>query len=232
QGYGLTESSPVISFNTIEHHRIGTVGRAIPGVEIRIADDGEVLSRGPHIMKGYWKKLQATAEAIDADGWLHTGDLGQIDADGYLSITGRKKELIVMSSGKKVAPVLIESLLVADEFIDQAVVFGDRRKFLSALIVPNFATLTTEAARMGINSTGSQELVSHPEIVRFFEARIEQRLAAVSSPERVKRFILLDRPFTLAADELTATMKVRRGTILRRYQRELDRLYEGPSQSE
>jgi long-chain acyl-CoA synthetase len=215
----------VITFNTTERNKIGTIGRPIPGVEVKIADDGEILSRGPHIMKGYWNKPEATAEAIDADGWLRTGDLGSIDADGFVTITGRKKDLIVLSNGKKVAPTLIESLLVADEFIDQAVVHGDRRKFLSALVVPNFTRLTEEARRQGIDGLASPELVRKPEILQFFDDRVQKRLACVSPQERVKRFILLPRAFTLADDELTTTLKYRRQVIFGRYQKELDALY-------
>jgi long-chain acyl-CoA synthetase len=226
QGYGLTESSPVISFNTLDAHRIGTVGRPIPGVEVRIAADGEVLTRGPHVMRGYWNKPQATAEALDADGWLHTGDLGELDADGFLTITGRKKDLIVLSSGKKVAPQQIESLLATDEFIDQAVVYGDRKKFLSAVIVPNLSALAAEARRRGIAVGSAQELASHSAIHDFMEGRVAERLSCVSASERVKRFILLDRAFTLAADELTATLKVRRQIVIDRYRRELDALYD------
>jgi long-chain acyl-CoA synthetase len=227
QGYGLTESSPVITFNTTEHNRIGTIGRPIPGVEVTIADDGEILSRGPHIMKGYWNKPEATAEAIDVDGWLHTGDLGSIDNDGFVTITGRKKDLIVLSNGKKVAPALIESLLVADEFIDQAVVHGDRRKFLSALVVPNFPRLAEEARRRGVDGVATAELVRRPDIAQFFEERIQTRLACVSPQERVKRFVLLPRAFTVADDELTTTLKYRRQVIFSRHQKELDSLYDG-----
>ncbi len=226
QGYGLTESSPVISFNTLTAHRIGTVGRPIPGVEVRIAADGEVLTRGPHVMRGYWNKPQATAEALDADGWLHTGDLGEVDGAGFLKITGRKKDLIVLSSGKKIAPQQIESLLAADELIDQAVVYGDRRKFLSAVIVPNLAALAAEARRHNIAVDGPAELVRHPAVFDLVERRVAERLSCVSAPERVKRFILLDRAFTLAADELTATLKVRRQIVIDRYRRELDALYD------
>jgi long-chain acyl-CoA synthetase len=225
QGYGLTESSPVITFNTTENNRIGTIGRAISGVEVKIAEDGEILSRGPHIMKGYWKKPEATAEAIDSDGWLHTGDLGAIDGDGYVTITGRKKDLIVLSNGKKVAPALIESLLLADELIDQAVVHGDRRRFLSALIVPNFARLAEHARTLGIQASSARELVAHPEISRLIDDRVQTRLGCVSPQERVKRFVLLDRAFTLADDELTTTLKYRRQVIFGKHQQAIDALY-------
>jgi long-chain acyl-CoA synthetase len=225
QGYGLTESSPVIAFNTIQHNRIGTVGRPIPGVEVNIASDGEILARGPNIMKGYWNKPQETAETVDQDGWLHTGDLGSIDTDGFLSITGRKKDLIVLSNGKKVAPSLIESLLVADEYIDQAVVHGDRRRFLSALIVPNFTRLEQQARQWGLDQLPRSELVRSPQTMQFLDERVQQRLACVSPQERVKRFLLLDRPFTLADDELTTTLKYRRQVIFSKHEHQIDRLY-------
>jgi len=228
QGYGLTESSPVITFNTLEHNRIGTIGRAIPGVEAKVAGDGEILSRGPNIMKGYWNKPEATAEAIDSDGWLHTGDIGSIDSDGFVTITGRKKELIVLSSGKKVAPALIESLLAADEYVDQAVVFGDQRSYLCALIVPNFARLIEQACRMGLSGCTVADLVQHPDVYRFFDGRVQERLSCVSPQERVKRFALLPRQFTLADDELTTTLKLRRGVIHRRYQKQLEAIYVRP----
>jgi long-chain acyl-CoA synthetase len=231
QGYGLTESSPVITFNTTEHNRIGTIGRPIPGVEVKVGADGELLSRGPHIMKGYWNKPEATAEAIDAEGWLHTGDLGSIDAGGFVTITGRKKELIVMSSGKKVAPALIEALLVADEYIDQAVVYGDRRSYLAALIVPNFTRLTEQGCRLGINGSNVNDLVRNPDMLRFIESRVQERLTCVSPQERVKRFALLSNPFTLANEELTTTLKLRRKVIFHRYQKEIDALYDGTTPS-
>ena len=144
QGYGLTESSPVISFNRKEHYKLETVGQAIPGVEIAIAADGEVLTRGPHVMKGYWNNPEATAEAI-RDGWLHTGDLGSLDAEGFLTITGRKKELLVLSNGKKVVPTYLEGLLLTDPCIDQAVIYGEGRNFLTALIVPHWEQTTRGA---------------------------------------------------------------------------------------
>jgi long-chain acyl-CoA synthetase len=216
EGYGLTETSPVISSNTPDANRIGTVGRAIPGVEVRIADDGEVLTRGPHVMKGYWNKPEATAETI-RDGWLYTGDLGSLDEDGFLRITGRKKEIIVTAGGKNIAPRYIEHLMTEDPIIDQAVIFGDRRKFLSALIVPNFEMLGPEAEKIGVNGQTPDELVADPNIYTLSE---------VSKYEQVRKFVLLARPFTIQAGELTPTLKVRREQVYQRYRERIDALYD------
>jgi len=222
-GYGLTESSPVISFNRTTRFREGTVGPALPGVEIKIAPDGEILSRGPHIMKGYWKNAAATAEAI-RDGWLYTGDLGSLDADGFLKITGRKKELLVLSNGKKVVPTYIEGLLVADDCIDQAIVHGEGRSCLTALIVPDWNNLRKLMGSECQNKP-EEELARDPAVHEFLRGRIHQRLADVASYEQVKKFIVLPRPFTVAADELTVSLKMRRGVIFAKYQAELDALY-------
>jgi long-chain acyl-CoA synthetase len=222
-GYGLTESSPVITFNRTTHYREGTVGPALPGVEVKIAPDGEVLSRGPHIMKGYWKNPAATAEAI-RDGWLYTGDIGSIDADGYLKITGRKKELLVLSNGKKVVPPQIEGLLVADDCIDQAIVYGEGRNFLTALLVPDWNNLRKT---MGSDcpTQPEEELASNPAVHEFLRKRVTTCLADVAGYEQVKKFIVLPRPFTVAADELTVSLKMRRGVIFGKHQTALDALY-------
>jgi long-chain acyl-CoA synthetase len=225
EGYGLTETSPVISSNTPDANRIGTVGRAIPGVEVRIADDGEVLTRGPHVMKGYWNKPEATAETI-RDGWLYTGDLGSLDEDGFLRITGRKKEIIVTAGGKNIAPRYIEHLMTEDPIIDQAVIFGDRRKFLSALIVPNFEMLGPEAEKIGVNGQTPDELVADPNIYTLIEQRVMRALSEVSKYEQVRKFVLLARPFTIQAGELTPTLKVRREQVYQRYRERIDALYD------
>jgi long-chain acyl-CoA synthetase len=222
-GYGLTESSPVITFNRTARYCEGTVGPALPGVEVKIAPDGEVLSRGPHIMKGYWKNPAATAEAI-RDGWLYTGDLGSLDDDGFLKITGRKKELLVLSNGKKVVPTYIEGLLVADDCIDQAIVHGEGRSCLTALVVPDWSNLRKVMGSEGPNKS-EEELARDPAIHEFLRKRINQCLTDVASYEQVKKFIVLPRPFTVAADELTVSLKMRRGVIFAKYQRELDALY-------
>lgn len=226
QGYGLTESSPVISFNHKKAFKLETVGRPIPGVEVKIAEDGEVLTRGPHIMKGYWKNPRATADAI-VDGWLHTGDLGCLDADGFLSITGRKKELLVLSSGKKVVPTHIEGLLIGDPCIDQAVVHGEAKNFMTALIVPNWTNLRAALAASGFTDTtlGPAGLACHPVVHQFLEQRIAKVLADVSSWERVKKFAILAEPFSVAADELTVSLKLRRQVVLAHHQATLERMY-------
>ena len=224
QGYGLTESSPVISFNRVDANKLGTVGQAVQGVEIKIAEDGEVLSRGPHIMKGYWKDPQATAEAI-RDGWLHTGDLGHIDEQGYLSITGRKKELLVLSNGKKVIPTEIENRLLADPCIDQVVVCGEGRHYLTALVVPNFAALREEAAKVGVNESDHQRLVEHPKVIEIMRAKIDDALADAATWEKIRKFVLLPRPFTQEADELTVSLKLRRGIIMDKYREAIEGLY-------
>jgi long-chain acyl-CoA synthetase len=226
-GYGLTESAPVLSCNRTYFSKPGTAGMVLPGIEIKIAPDGEVLARGPNIMLGYWKNPEATAEAI-RDGWLHTGDLGTLDADGFLTITGRKKELLVLSNGKKVVPTQIEGLLVADDCIDQAVVYGEGRHFLTALLVPHWDNLRRALADGGRpvpDGATEDELATHPAVRDELRKRVSLRLADVAGYEQVKSFLVLLRPFTVAAGELTVSLKARRGVIFERYHAELEALY-------
>jgi long-chain acyl-CoA synthetase len=226
QGYGLTESSPVISFNRKNHYKIATVGLPVPGVEIKIADDGEVLTRGPLVMRGYWKNDAATAEAI-RDGWLYTGDLGEIDADGFLSITGRKKELLVLSNGKKVVPSYIEGLLIADECIDQAAVGGEGRSFLTALIVPHWENLRRALRAEGtpLDDQTPTALSKHPSVISFLQRRINAALKDVANWEQVRKFVVLSQPFSVANDELTVSLKLRRNVALAHHAAELEALY-------
>ena len=225
QGYGLTETSPIISFNCKEHYKFETVGRPLPGVEVRIGSDGEVLTRGPHVMKGYWNDPAATAEAI-RDGWLHTGDLGELDADGYLRITGRKKDLLVLSNGKKVAPSCVEGLLLADPCIDQAVVCGEGRNYLCALLVPAWDNVRSALRANGVELTGGPEdWAKRPEVRGLLERRVAAALADVSNAEQVKKLIVLPDPFSVAADELTVSLKLRRGVVVQRYARQIEELY-------
>ncbi len=226
QGYGLTETSPVITFNRKGYNKLGTVGQVLPGVTVKIAPDGEILTYGPHVMKGYWKNPEATAESI-RDGWFHTGDIGSVDADGYLSITGRKKELLVLSNGKKVVPSFIEGLLVADDYIDQAAVCGEARPYITALIVPKWDNLCKTLNEQGtqVDGQAKESLCCHPEVRALLKKRIEKVLADVSNPERVKNFVVLANPFTVAADELTVSLKLRRNVVLQKHAAALETLY-------
>jgi len=224
QGYGLTESSPVITLSSEQSVRRGAVGRAIPDVEVRIADDGEILTRGPHVMMGYFKNQAATDEVI-RDGWLHTGDIGHLDEAGFLFITGRKKELIVTSGGKNIAPVYLESLLTRDPLIAQAVVIGDDRKYLVALLVPEFAGLEAEMATRGIELGDSVNSLQHDDVVKLFEERIASCLASVSHYEQVRKFTLLDRGFTVESGELTPKLTLRRKSIQANFHHLIDAMY-------
>ena len=225
EGYGLTETSPVISFNHAGACRNGSVGRPIPGVEVRIAGDGEILTRGPHVMTGYWKNPEATAEVI-VDGWFHTGDVGAIDEDGFLSITDRKKDLFVTSAGKNVAPAVIERLLTADPLFDQAVVYGDGRNFISAVVVPNQPNLEALAESLGCEISGENGCVTTPELLELIDSKVAGLMQAVSNPERVKKCLVLDKPFQLENNELTATLKVRRRHIIAKYEDRLEAFYD------
>ena len=225
QGYGLTETSPIISFNTKDHYKVETVGRPLPGVEVRIAPDGEVLTRGPHVMKGYWNDPATTAATI-RDGWLHTGDLGELDADGFLRITGRKKDLLVLSNGKKVAPSCVEGLLLADPCIDQAVVCGEGRNYLSALLVPAWDNVRGALQREGVElASGPEEWAKRPEVRGLLERRVRTALADLCSAEQVKKFLILPAPFSVAADELTVSLKLRRGVVVKRYAGRIEEMY-------
>lgn len=225
EGYGLTESSPVISFNSIEQYRIGSVGKAIGDVDVRIADDGEIQTRGPHVMQGYWKNSTATAQTV-VDGWLLTGDVGRLDDDGFLFITDRKKDLFVTSAGKNIAPAELERLLSRDEFIDQAVVYGDGRQFVSALLVPNFERLHAAVAERGGLVTVTGEFITDDASLTILNERVSAVMQQVSQPERVKKFLILARPFAVADEELTATLKVRRRHIIAKYESLLAALYD------
>jgi long-chain acyl-CoA synthetase len=225
QGYGLTESAPIITFNCPKQYKLDTVGRPLPGVEVRIASDGEVLTRGPHVMQGYWNNPAATAEAI-RDGWLHTGDLGELDADGFLRITGRKKDLLVLSNGKKVAPACVEGLLLADACIDQAMVCGEGRNFLCALLVPAWDNVRQILRDEGVALEGEpEEWTARPEVRGLLERRVRAALADLSRMEQVKRFVILPRPFSVEADELTVSLKLRRNVVLERYRDAIEAMY-------
>jgi long-chain acyl-CoA synthetase len=227
EGYGLTETSPVIAVNCPSAWRLGTVGRAMPGVECRIASDGEILTRGPHVMKGYFGKPEATAEVIDGDGWFHTGDIGVLDEDGFLRITDRKKEIIVNSNGKNVAPAPIETALKGDPFVSQPVVVGDRRKFLSCLIVPNFEKLEEWARANGMARLSREELIADERVRQVFQRTIDQWNKGKPHEQMIGKFALLPNELTIEGRELTPTLKVRRRIIDEKYKNVIDDLYAG-----
>jgi long-chain acyl-CoA synthetase len=225
QGYGLTESSPVISFNRKDRYKLHTVGLPLPGVEVKIAADGEVVTRGPHVMKGYWNNPAATAEAL-RDGWLYTGDLGRLDEDGFLQITGRKKEILVLSNGKKVVPSYLEGLIVSDSCIDQAVICGEGRNYLTALLVPHWDNVRAVLqARGSALPDDEQERTRQTAVVELLEQRVRAQLLDVSSAEQVRKFIVLAAPLSVAAEELTVSLKLRRNVVLKKYASQLDALY-------
>ncbi|HUE74211.1 MAG TPA: long-chain fatty acid--CoA ligase [Pirellulaceae bacterium] len=224
QGYGLTESSPVISMSTLRHHRRGASGQAISGIEVKIADDGEILTRGPHVMVGYYQRPDATAEVLK-DGWLYTGDLGRLDDDGYLFITGRKKELIVTLGGKNIAPVYLEGLLTQDPLIAQALVIGDGRSYLTALIVPNPEPLKAEILSRGIPVASPAEALVHPQVLSLYQDRITRCLADLAPYEQVKKFTLLPRGFSLELGEMTAKLSLRRKIVEEHFAAEIEAMY-------
>lgn len=224
QGYGLTESSPVITAGSSTANRIGTVGPPISGVDVRIADDGEVLTRGPHVMLGYWNRPDATAEAI-CDGWLRTGDLGSLDRDGFLTITGRKKELIVTAAGKNIAPTMIEALLCEDALIAQAIVIGDDRNYLVALLAPNRDQLRAEIVSRRLPISSAAEALAHDAVRSLFSERIAARLAQVAPHEQVRKFTLIGRAFSIESGELTPTLKMRRKVIEQNFAAEIAAMY-------
>jgi long-chain acyl-CoA synthetase len=229
EGYGLTETSPVICVNGPGRSRLGTVGRPLRGVEVRIADDGEILTRGPHIMKGYFNKPQATAEAIDREGWFHTGDIGEIH-DGYLSITDRKKDLIVLAGGKKAAPQPIENALKRSPYVSLPVVIGDRQKFLAALIVPNFDRLRRWAAAEKLDVQWDA-LDAEPAVRRLFQAEIDAYNAERPHHEQIRAFALLPSDLTVEDGSITPTLKVKRRILESRYASLIETMYAAADKS-
>ncbi len=225
EGYGLTETSPVITVNTLSHLRFGTVGRPIPGVEIKIAADGEILTRGPHVMRGYFGRPAETAEAIDPDGWFHTGDIGEIDEDGYLKITDRKKDLIATAGGKKIAPQPIEGLLRQNPFIANAVLLGDRRKFPIALLAPMFPVLEAWATNEGLTWTTRDELIGLDRVVKHLEAEAMKHLRELARFEVPKRFLIVAREFSIESGELTPKLSVRRRVVEAHYRDAIEAIY-------
>lgn len=236
EGYGLTETSPVIAANLPERFKFGTVGRPIPGVEVAIAADGEILTRGPHVMKGYYRKPEETASVIDAEGWFHTGDIGEVDEDDFLRITDRKKDLIVTGGGKNIAPQPIEERVKRNKYVAEAVMIGDRRPYPILLVVPNFDRLAAWRRRQAAaggpprgaaapEAADRRALVADPEVVAFMEQQVLEPLGDLASFERPKKMALLADEFTIESGELTPTIKVKRRVIEQRYREVIERVY-------
>ena len=225
EGYGLTETSPVISVNTPAHFRIGTVGRPIMGVDVAIAADGEILTRGPHVMQGYYNKPQATAEAIDSDGWFHTGDIGEIQ-DGFIAITDRKKDIIVTAGGKNIAPQPIENKIKTNKYVSQAVMIGDKRKFPIVLVVPNWDSLEKWAKLRNIIWTERAQLLAMPTIRAKMEKEVMGEVEGLARYEIPKKIGLLEDDFSVERGELTPTLKVKRRIVDKTYKPMIDSLYQ------
>jgi len=224
EGYGLTESAPVICVNPLHRPKLGSVGPTIPGVEIRIAEDGEILARGPNIMRGYWGRPDDTA-AVLTDGWLRTGDIGEIDGDGYLTITDRKKDIIVTSGGKNIAPQPIQQRLKASPLVADAIVIGDRRNFPAALIVPDFAAIEAALHRYGAPSGTREQLAARADVQALFQVLVDDINVHLAQYERIKRFALLPSEMTVEGGELTPTLKLRRSVVEARWASEIEQLY-------
>jgi long-chain acyl-CoA synthetase len=232
EGYGLTETSPVISVNTFHDLRLGAVGKPLPGVEVRIAEDGEIMTRGPHVMKGYYNKPDATRDVLEPDGWFHTGDIGEIDADGFLHITDRKKDIIVTAGGKNIAPQPIENMVKASQWVLNAVMLGDRRAYPIMLVVPNVPRLREWAKRHDYTFIDDDALLARAETHEKIEREVKRMLRDLARFEVPKRFVLVKEDFSIEAGELTPTMKVRRRIVEQRYRERIEAAYlDGPVSS-
>jgi long-chain acyl-CoA synthetase len=226
EGYGLTETSPVITMNPIERPKIGTVGKTIQAVEVKIAEDGEILTRGPHVMLGYFNKTESTSESIDKEGWFRTGDIGEMDEEGYLKITDRKKELIILSNGKNVAPSPIEQSIKESKYIEQCVVLGDKRSYISALVVPSFEALSSWCEDNRI-SQSPPEMAESPELLEFLTEVVSKACANFSPYEQVKKIAILPRELSQEHGELTPTLKIKRRVVNDNFAAKISSIYEG-----
>ena len=224
EGFGLTETSPVTHVNRPEKVKFGTVGPPVKNVEVKIAPDGEIMLKGPNIMKGYWKDEEATAEVLK-DGWFYTGDIGVIDSDGYLKITDRKKHIIVTSGGKNIAPLPIENMILDSPYVDQVMIVGEKRPFLIALIVPDFLKLRDFAAEHQIKSANSKELIANKEVVQIYEKLLKSISRQLATHEKVRKFLLVEEPFSIENGMMTPTLKLKRKEITNKYSAEIDNLY-------
>lgn len=225
EGYGLTETSPVISSNCLGQMMFGTVGRPIKDVEVKIAPDGEVLTRGPHVMKGYYKRDDLTAETIDAEGWFHTGDIGELVGDGFLKITDRKKEIFKTAGGKYIAPQILENKYKESTLIEQIMVLGENRKFPSALIVPNFSALKLWCEHKGIGYTSKEEIIKDPQVIEKFNQEIINGSVEFGKWEQVKRFVLLSREWSIEGGEFSPKLSLKRKVILEKNKDAIEKLY-------
>jgi len=227
EGYGLTETSPVISVNDMRNHgfKIGTVGKVLPDTDVQIAEDGEIIINGPQRMIGYYKDKEKTDEAIDKNGYFHTGDIGEIDADGFLKITDRKKEMFKTSGGKYVAPQLLENTMKQSRFVDQIMVIGEGEKMPAAFIQPNFEFLTDWANRKGINYSSNKDLIENQQVIERFQQEIDTHNEKFGKWERVKRFELTPEVWSIEEGHLTPTMKLKRRIIKERYKNLYDKIY-------
>jgi long-chain acyl-CoA synthetase len=227
EGYGLTETCPILASNHPAGFKFGTVGRPFPGIEVRIAEDGEIVARGPNIAQGYYRKSEETAAVFQAGGWFHTGDVGEIDSEGFLRITDRKKDLIKTSGGSYVAPQHIENLLKGDPFVSQALVEGDRRPYPVALITVNPEELAKLARERGLGDKPADELVRHPAVVDRVRRTVDGVNAQLASYAQVKRFTVLPGDFTQDGGELTPTLKVKRRDVRAKYADVIESMYRG-----
>ncbi len=225
EGYGMTESSPVISANRMDDYKFGSVGKPLNNVQVKIAEDGEILTRGPHVMSGYYKNKEATREAIDSDGWLHTGDIGHFDTDGFIVITDRKKHLFVNSGGKNIAPQPIENLIQQSRYVDQVILIGDKRRFNTALIVPDFEALRQLAGELGVGSGTETELVNNDRIYEAIRKDINELQKDLAKYEQVRRFKLLPNQFTIESGDLTPTLKIKRKVVEQKYADLIESMY-------
>ncbi|PKN39131.1 MAG: long-chain fatty acid--CoA ligase [Deltaproteobacteria bacterium HGW-Deltaproteobacteria-2] len=225
EGFGLTETTPVTNGNKPKKIKPGTVGPALKDTLIKIGEDGEILIKGPQVMKGYYKNEAATKEAFTPDGFFRTGDIGEIDNDGYMKITGRIKDIIVTSGGKNISPQNIENTLVTSSFIEQVAIIGDNRKYLSALIVPSFATLENWAKDKNISFSNRQELIKNPEVIKLFEHEIEEQMKDYARVEQIRKFLLMEKEWSQDSGEMTPTMKLKRSIIRKKFEKEIESMY-------
>ncbi len=228
EGYGLTETSPVVCVNRPGNIRFGTVGPPMPDIEVQIGPQGEILVRGPNIMKGYYKDPENTSRVIDSQGWFHTGDIGQLDEAGHLQVTDRIKELIVTSGGKNIAPQPLENELILDPLIEQVCIIGDRRNYLTALLVPNFELLERMARKENLGFSTHASLVGHPRVLEWIQEVMDRFNANKSSFQTIKNFTLLSRPWSIEEGEITPTLKLKRRVINQVHAHEIDRMYRKP----